>query len=86
MQCLRLALCDPNVRFGSKADICTAKSHVLFTPESGRVQCNSVCPLSANSGHSWPIAHALAKIKPLLRDHRNKAVEHGSAGRQHFSQ
>ena len=28
------ALCDPNVRFGSKADICSAKGHVRFTPES----------------------------------------------------
>jgi hypothetical protein len=24
----------PNVRFGSKADICSAKRHVRFTPES----------------------------------------------------
>jgi hypothetical protein len=24
-----------NVRFGSKADICGAKGHVRFTPESG---------------------------------------------------
>ena len=28
-----------------------AKGHVRFTPESGHVQCNSACPLSANSGH-----------------------------------
>ena len=40
------------VRFGSKADIGNAKRHVRFTPESGHVRCNSVCPLSANSGHS----------------------------------
>jgi len=25
--------------------------NVRFTPESGRVQCFSPCPLSANSGH-----------------------------------
>jgi hypothetical protein len=24
---------------------------VRFTPNSGHVQCNSVCPLCANSGH-----------------------------------
>ena len=30
-----------NVRFGSKADICSAKRHVRFTPESGHVRCNS---------------------------------------------
>ena len=26
--------------------------YVSFTPKSGHVQCNSVCPLCANSGHS----------------------------------
>src|SRR5262249_29619887 len=40
-----------NVRFGSKADICSAKGHVRFTPESGHVQCTSLCLLWANSGH-----------------------------------
>jgi hypothetical protein len=29
-----------NVRFGSLADIHTAKSHVRFTPESRHVRCN----------------------------------------------
>ena len=29
----------------------SAKRHVRFTPKSGLVQCNSVCPLCANSGH-----------------------------------
>src|SRR5262245_43532561 len=62
----------PDVRFGSKADSCSAATHVrftpnsdresrhpqpvighvYFTPESGRVQCTSACPLWANSGHS----------------------------------
>ena len=41
-----------NVRFGSKADICSAKRHVRFAPESGHVRCSSSCPLCANSGHS----------------------------------
>jgi hypothetical protein len=40
-----------NVRFGSKADMYDAKRHVRFTPKSGHVQCNSECPLRANSGH-----------------------------------
>src|SRR5262249_22764059 len=39
------------VRFGSKADICSAKGHVRFTPESGHVRCTSPCLLWANSGH-----------------------------------
>jgi hypothetical protein len=39
-QCLLLPLegdikrCGQHVRFGSLADICSAKSHVRFTPES----------------------------------------------------
>jgi hypothetical protein len=40
----------PDVRFGSLADICGAKRHVRFTPNSGHVQCTSLCPLCANSG------------------------------------
>ena len=28
-----------------------AQGNVRFTPESGHVQCNSACPLCANSGH-----------------------------------
>jgi hypothetical protein len=30
---------------------CLSSGDVRFTPESGHVQCNSVCPLCANSGH-----------------------------------
>ena len=41
-----------DVRFGSKADVCSAKGHVRSYPESGHVRCTSLCPLSANSGHS----------------------------------
>jgi len=45
-----------NVRFGSQADICAAKSDVRFAPnsdcESGHVQCNASCLLWAKSGHS----------------------------------
>jgi hypothetical protein len=37
----------PNVRFGSKADMCSGKRDVCFTPNSGH---SEVCPLSANSG------------------------------------
>ena len=39
-----------NVRFGSKADMCSAKRHVRFTPKSGHVQCTGRCPLCAKSG------------------------------------
>ena len=30
-----------DVRFGSKADMCSAQGDVRFTPKSGHVQCNS---------------------------------------------
>src|SRR5262249_31869940 len=40
-----------DVRFGSKADMCSAKRHVRFTPKSGHVRCKQECPLWAKSGH-----------------------------------
>ena len=40
-----------DVRFGSKADICSARTHVRFAPESGHVQCKTPCPLCAKSRH-----------------------------------
>ena len=39
-----------NVRFGSKADMCSALGDVRFTPNSGHLQRNNRCPLCANSG------------------------------------
>jgi len=49
------SLKDPvDVRFGSEADICSAISHVRFTPKSGHVQCISECRLWARSGHRRP--------------------------------
>ena len=51
-----------NVRFGSKADMCSALAHVRFTPESGHVQCNRPCPLCANSG-------LMQRSKGMLFDH-----------------
>src|SRR5262245_53967286 len=39
-----------NIRFGSKADICSAKGHVRFTPESD-TKCDMIeCPLWAKCG------------------------------------
>jgi len=42
-----------DVRFGSKADICSAQAHVRFTPESESDIKRGIvkCPLWANSGH-----------------------------------
>ena len=36
----RLVKGRSNVRFGSKADMCSALADVRSTPESGHVQCN----------------------------------------------
>ena len=46
-----VASCRVNVRFGSKADMCSALGDVRFTPESGHVHRNGPCPLGAKSGH-----------------------------------
>src|SRR5262249_2594165 len=54
-----------NVRFGSLADICSAKRHVRFTPKIRHVQCTSRCLLWAKSGH-WRQSKALRKIKSTV--------------------
>jgi hypothetical protein len=42
---VRLVKALRNVRFGSKADMCSAQAHVRFTPESD-IKCDLVeCPL-----------------------------------------
>jgi hypothetical protein len=51
---------NPNVRFGSLADICSALGDVRFTSESGHVQRNSACLLWANSGPSRFVAKSAA--------------------------
>ena len=60
--------CCTNVRFGSKADICSAKAHVRFTPESGHVQCNLVCPLSANSGRQTLLCCLISRVTSLANN------------------
>ena len=52
-----------NVRFGSKADMCSAKGHVRFTPNSGHVQCTNSCLLCANSGHLCLFDHFISAGK-----------------------
>ena len=37
---------------GHKRTFAVQNGDVRFTPKSGHVQCNSACPLCANSGHS----------------------------------
>jgi hypothetical protein len=52
LRCTFIWSAGRNVRFGSLADICSAKGHVRFTPNSGHLQRTSPCLLCANSGHS----------------------------------
>ena len=75
-----------DVRFGSKADICAAKSHVGFTPKSRHVQCTSLCLLWAISG---PAAAALegagclvflATASPLSRPTQRPSPEPHATG------
>jgi hypothetical protein len=56
---------------GQKPDICSAKRHVRFTPESGHVRCNSGCPLWANSGH-----FAMQSSCPLYPGGLNRSLQH----------
>src|SRR5262245_52700806 len=57
-----------NVRFGSKADIRGAKSHVRFAPKSGHVRCTRACLLRARSGHYWLFDHLIGRRKQFVRD------------------
>ena len=50
-RCWDIEIQGSNVRFGSLADMCVAKSDVRFTPQSGHVHCDRLCLLWANSGH-----------------------------------
>jgi hypothetical protein len=62
-----------DVRFGSKADICTPPAHVRFTPESGHVQCTSLCLLwakSAHPGRGQTIQHIKLQRTPRLGRYR----------------
>ena len=40
----------PDVRFGSKADMCGAIGHVRLTPESGHLRLPLECPLVPKAG------------------------------------
>ena len=64
-----------NVRFGSKADICSAKRYVRFTPNSGHARCTSPCPLCANSGHSLSLA-AVCEVISQITDLRRDILSH----------
>ena len=71
-----------HVRFGSKADICSAKRHVRSYSKSGHVRCNSVCPLCAMCGRlrvGKNFLHILQpwSVQPCVRP---LSAAHGAAG------
>jgi hypothetical protein len=59
------------VRFGSKADICTARAHVRFTPKSRHVQCTSACLL-------YPSKVVISENSQTLSARRKPAALHGA--------
>jgi hypothetical protein len=56
-----------NVRFGSLPDICSAKGHVRFTPESRHFGVRSECPLRAKSGHPTLFNHFISTPDQIER-------------------
>src|SRR5215475_11596674 len=68
-----------DVRFGSKADICAATSHVRFTPNSD-IKCGKVeCPLRANRfyGAVRGLRHTLARRRLMSSNElKNLLVEY----------
>jgi Penicillin-insensitive murein endopeptidase len=61
MQTDRQSAVIVHVRFGSKADMCSAIGHVRFTPKRGHVRCTHPCLLWARSRH-----RSAAYLFPLL--------------------
>ena len=47
------SLGNSNVRFGSKADICSAKRHVRFTPNSDCKSGHLQCDANSTKGAQW---------------------------------
>src|SRR5262249_20571057 len=54
-----------NVRFGSKADICSAQRHVRFTPESGHYNADAEC-----ANQSFDLMCRVRFVTPLGAQYR----------------
>ena len=74
-----MSLCSAMSALGQKRTFAVQNSYVRFTPNSGHVQCNSACPLCANSGHRavvfWsryagPVSNKADKGSSRTRIHR----------------
>jgi hypothetical protein len=50
----------------TRPNLCGKFTRVRFTPNSGHVQCNSACPLSANNGHQIPAPANAYRLVALL--------------------
>ena len=58
-------LIRPDVRFGSKADMCSAKVDVRFTPESGHVRRRNKCRPHRGPLPTSPFDVRLPRLRPL---------------------
>jgi hypothetical protein len=79
------------VRFGSKADIRAATSHVRFTPESGHVRCSGRCPLRAMCGRlqvgknfldvaaHWSVRPCVRHVRAVLMTAGHNALRESEA-------
>jgi hypothetical protein len=65
-----------NVRFGSKADICSAKSHVRFTPKSGLMRCSkSTSAAVVGIGEFSPAVVAAKRFRHIVITARRPAFK-----------
>src|SRR5215204_5149518 len=73
---------SPHVRFGSLADMAALSRDVRFTHNSGQTRRRSVCPPSANSGHSG-YAVSMLQWKPDVRSFTREILSGGYDVRSH---
>ena len=64
----------PHVRFGSKADMCSAKRHVRFTPESDAKCVHSNVRLEARPASGQVVVNDLTENHRLLMTTRDAGL------------
>jgi len=61
---------NAGLRIGSKTDICSAREHVRFTPESGRVRRTGRCPLRVKNGLMQRVHVRLSVDRPTVNSQK----------------
>jgi hypothetical protein len=89
--------CTSRCPLWSKADTCSAPTHVRFTPESGHVRCSWGCPLWANKRrtalqqNSSPscqrrqVLQLRFGIHLMLDDHRQRESKRGALAKLRYN-